>query len=302
MPISISNEYIETFQNNVIHLAQQKQSKLRQYIMEVNKQSEAHNWNRLDASVARDKTSPRMVSPAGGNGSGAVGSTDGLDWTVRKSLIKTIDTGEVVERSDIAQTLIDPKSNVTMNLVANMNRKIDDIIISAANDPSRDGSGSSVALPAAQQMGSATDIISIDTLLEAQEIFAAADVDPDENKVLVIGPKQQRVLMSLLQVQSSDFQSSKALATGFLPNFMGYDIIVSNRLGNTTTPPTAGEIYCLAFTKQAIGLHVARNMSPVAAERPDMSFAWQCYVDMDLGAVRVEDEHFVQIHLKDALA
>ncbi len=301
MTISIDNSYIETYQNNVIHLAQQKISRLRGYVMEISKQSEAHNWETLAASVARDKTSARMVSPSGGDGSGAVGSTDGLDWARRKSLIKTIDTGDVIERSDVAQMLVDPKSSVVVNLVANMNRKLDDIIISACNDPSRDGAGAGVALPASQQIGGATIIISIDTLLEIQEIFYDADVDPDERKCLVIGPKQQRVLMSLLEVQSSDFQASKALATGFLPNFMGFDIIVSTRLGQTTTPPTAGQIYCLAFTDKSIGLHVARNISPIAAERPDMSFAWQCYMDMDLGAIRVEDAHFVQVHLKDAL-
>ena len=302
MPISIPDVYVETFSENVIHLAQQKTSKLSAYVMHKFKQSEAHNWDMLAASVARVKTSARMVSPAGGNGSGAVGSTDGLDWTRRKTLIQTIDTGEVVERSDIAQTLIDPKSNVTQNLVKNMYRKMDDIIISACNDPSRDGAGGSIALPAAQQIGSATDILALDHLFEVQEILAAADVDPDERKCLVIGPTQQRVLMGILQVTSADYQEKKALATGYLPNFMGFDIIVSTRLNNTTTPPTAGQIYCLAFTDKAIGLHTARAMSATAAERPDMSFAWQCYADMDIDAVRVEDEHFVQIHLNDAIA
>lgn len=302
MAITIPEAYIETFQNNVIHLAQQKMSKLRMCVMEINKQSEAHNWDRLAESTARSKTSARMVSPAGGNGSGAVGSTDGLTWDRRKSLIQTIDTGEVIERSDISQMLIDPKSAVTQNLVANMNRKIDDIIISAANDPSRDGAGAPVAFPAAQSIGGATTVISMDTFLETQELFASNDVDPDEKKYMIIGPTQQRKLLSLTEVTSSDYQTVKALATGYLPNFMGFDIIVSNRLNQTTTPPTAGQVYCLAFTQKAIGLHVARNMSPEVAPRPDMSFSWQFYADMDLGAVRVEDEHLVQIHLKDALA
>jgi hypothetical protein len=301
MPISIPDVYVETFSNNVIHLAQQKTSKLSAYVMHKFKQSEAHNFELLDASVARVKTAARMVSPAGGDGSGAVGSTDGLDWTRRKTLIQTIDTGEIVERNDISQTLIDPKSNITQNLVKNMYRKMDDILISACNDPSRDGAGGAIALPASQQIGGAAEIISLDTLFEVQEILAAADVDPDERKCLVIGPTQQRVLMGILQVTSADYQEKKALATGYLPNFMGFDIIVSTRLGQTTTPPAGGEIYCLAFTDKAIGLHTARNMSATAAERADMSFSWQCYVDMDLGAIRVEDAHFVQIHLKDAL-
>ena len=301
MPITVDSAYVETYENNVIHLAQQKRSKLRGYVTEVNKQSEAHNWDTLAASTARVKSSARMVSPAGGNGSGAVGSTDQLTWARRKSLVATIDTGEVYEREDIVQMLIDPKSAATVNLVANMHRKYNDIIISACNDASRDGAGAGVALPAGQKIGSAATVISLDTFFEVQELFANNDVDPDEIKCMVIGPVQQRKLMSLTEVQSADFQTQKALATGYLPNFMGFDIVVSTRLGNTTVPPAAGSSYCLAFTKKAIGLHMARDISPMAAERPDMSFSWQCYMDASLGAIRVEDEHFVQIHLKDAL-
>lgn len=301
MPISIPDVYVETFSNNVIHLAQQSKSKLSGYVMHKFKNSEAHNFDLLGASVARLKTSARMVSPAGGDGSGAVGSTDGLDWTRRKTLIQTIDTGEVIERNDISQVLIDPKSAVTANLVKNMYRKTDDIIISACNDASRDGAGGAIALPASQIIGGAAEIISLDTFFEVQELLAASDVEPDERKCFVIGPTQQRVLMGILQVTSADFQEKKALATGFLPNFMGFDIIVSTRLGQTTSPPPGGEIYCLAFTDKAIGFHTARQMSAIAAERPDMSFSWQCYVDMDVAAIRVEDEHFVRVHLKDAL-
>lgn len=302
MAITVSNAYIETFESNVRHLAQQTKSKLRGAVMEVNKQSEKHNWDRLAASEARAKTSARMVSPAGGNGSGAVGATDGLTWSRRNTTIATYDTGEVVEQDDIVQMLIDPKSAVTRNLVQNMNRKVDDLIISACNDAAADGAGGTVALPAGQKIGGATTIISLDTILEAQEVLLNNDVDPDEEKYMVIGPTQQRKLLQLLEVTSADFQSQRALATGYLPNFMGFNWIVSTRLGNTTTPPTAGEIYCLAFTKSAIGLHVAGDIRAKVAERPDMSFAWQVYMMMNMAAVRVEDEKVVQIHLKDALS
>lgn len=302
MPISVDNAYIETYQNNVIHLAQQQQSKLRGYVMELHKQSEAHNWDTLAASTARDKTSARLASPGGGSGSGAVGSTDQLTWARRKSLVATKDWGDVYEREDIVQMLIDPKSAAVQNGVAAMNRKMDDVIISAGNDPSRDGDGNSVTFPAGQIIGGATTVISVDTFLELQELFAQNDIEQDVQKCFVIGPTQQRKLMSLLEVTSADYQEKKALANGYLPNFLGFDIIVSNRLGNTTTPPTAGQIYCLAFTKQAIGLHIARDIEAMAAERPDMSFSWQCYMDATYGAIRVEDEHLVRVHLKDALS
>lgn len=298
MAITISNAYIQTFEDNVRHLAQQGETLLRNYVTEINKQSEKHNWDRLAASTARDKTSARMVSPAGGNGSGAVSATDGLAWTRRQTITASFDAGEVIELEDPVQMMINPNAPVTQNLSMAMKRKVDDIIIAAGAGSSRDGDGTAVVYDTTnRQIGSATTVISLDTILAVQEQFAQADVDPDLPKVFVIGPTQQRKLMQLLEVTSSDFQSMKALATGRLPNFMGFDWVVSNRL----TSPGAGEIYCQAFTKKAIGLHVSRDIQAEVAQRADMSFAWQFYTVASMAAIRVEDEHMCRVWLKDAL-
>lgn len=300
--ITIDKAYIETFESNIRHLAQQGTAKLRPYVTEVSKMSEKHNWDRLAASSARKKTSARMVSPAGGSGSGAVGGTDGLTYSRRVSVAETWDAGEVIEIENPVQMLIDPNAASTVNLGMAMRRAVDDLIIEACNEAALDGDGGTPALPAGQKIGGATEIISLDHVLNVQEIFNSNDVDPDEPKVFVIGPTQQRKLMQLMEVTSGDYQNAKALATGVLPNWMGFTWIVSNRLRNHTNPPTAGQLYCLAFSRKAIGLHVAKDITAKVGERTDMSFAWQLYCAMVMGAVRVEDEHIVQIHLKDALA
>lgn len=297
MAITIDSAYIETFENNVRQLAQQTRSRLRDTVMEVNRQSETHNWDRLDASSARLKPGARAVSPSGGDGSGAVGSTDGLTWTRRNTVIRTFDTGEVIEPEDIVEMLIDPKSASTRNLVMNMNRAVDDLIIDRAISPANDGQGGTVPLPAAQVVGDGTGIITLDVVLSVAEIFDRNDVDPDERRVFVIGPIQKHGLMRLLEVTSHDFQDSRALATGYMPNWMGFDWIVSNRLNI----PSAGEIDCLAYTEYALGLHVAGDIRARVAERPDMSFAWQIYLMLNMDTVRVEDEKMIRVHLKDSL-
>ncbi len=297
MPISIPASYIETFESNVRQLAQQKMSRLRSCITEVNKQSEKHNWDRLAASSARLKPSARAVSPAGGDGSGAVGSTDGLTWTRRNTVIQTYDTGEVIEQEDIVQMLIDPKNASTENLVMNMNRAVDDIIIAAALGAAADGAGGTVAFPASQKIGTGAEEISLDLILQVDEKFQENDVDPDEPRYWVIRPKQRRKLLQLIEVTSSDFQATKALANGYLPDFMGFNWIVSNRLN----VPLASQLDTFAFTNKAIGLHVAGDINTRVAERPDMSFAWQIYLWLNMAAVRTEDEHIVHAHLADTV-
>jgi len=297
MAINIDEVYIQTFEANVRHLAQQSTTKLRSYITETSKQSEKHNWDRLAKSAARQKTTARMVSPSGGDKSGAVGVLEGLDWSRRVSVTETWDTGEVVELEDPIQMLIDPNAAVTQNLAMNMRRAMDDVIIKSATSAAMIGDGTTVALPAAQVLGDGTTVIALDTILAVQELFYKNDIDPDIPKVMIIGPTQQRKLMQILEVTSSDYQSVKALSTGMLPNFMGFTWVVSTRL----LAPVAGQISCLAFSPRAIGMHVAADISAKVGERTDMSFAWQFYCKFSCGAVRVEDEHLVHVHLKDTL-
>jgi hypothetical protein len=299
VPITISNAYIETFERNVRHLAQQSDTRLRQFVTEVNEQSEIHNWDRLAQSAAVQKTAARVATPVGGNAAGGAGSTDGLDWSRRRTLIRTFHTGELFEAEDPVQMLIDPQSSIVMNLAMNMKRQVDDIIIDAALKNATDGDGAAVPFPAGQKIGDGTTVITLDTVLEVEEKFLSNDVDPDERKCFVISPRQKRKLMQLMEVTSGDFQASKALATGRLPNWMGFDWIVSNRLTDITNPGTS--IDCLAFTRKGLGLHVARDISSRVSERDDLSYAWQVYAVLTMDAVRTEDEHVVHIDLLNSV-
>ena len=297
MPITISQAYIETFEQNVRHLAQQSDTRLRRWVTEKSEQSEKHNWDRLAQSAAVQKTAARVATPVGGNAAGGAGSTDGLDWTRRVSLAQTWHTGEIFEAEDPVQMLIDPNSSITMNLAMNMRRAVDDILIVAALAAADDGDGGTVTFPVGQTVGDGTTAITLDTILEVGELFHANDVDPDEEKVFVIGPTQWRKLMQLLEITSSDFMNSKALSTGYLPNTAGFTFVLSNRLN----VPSATELDCLAFSRKALGLHVPKDIVVRVAERADLSFAWQVYASFVMGSVRVEDEHIVRVHLADTL-
>lgn len=287
MTISIDNAYIQTFENNVRHLAQQGDTRLRKYVTEKPVSSQYHNWDRLAAGSAVEKTSARTSTPQRDRA-----------WTRRISTPSTWHDGETVEPEDIVQMLIDPQSPLTQNIAMSMARAMDDIIIAAATATASTEGGGTSAFPAGQTIGDGSGVMSLDYVLQIQELFEQNDVEPDEPKVMVIGPTQKRKLMGLMEVTSSDFQSAKALASGILPNWMGFTWIVSNRL----TVPDTGEIYCLAFTKKAIGLQMNKDIWAKVAERPDQSFNIQLYSAFTAGAVRVEDEHIVCLHLLDAIS
>lgn len=286
MAITIPNSYVLTFEGNVRQLAQQTGSKLRNYVREVHKNSESHRFDRLAAVSASAKSSARTTSP-----------TSDAAWSGRKTSISTYHVGETVEPEDVAQMLANPQSELTRAMAAAMNRQVDDVIIADATGVALDQDGGNVAYTSGQTIGDGTGEIDLDFVLEIDEKFYDNDVDPDIKKCAVIGPKQRRKFMQLMEVTSGDYQNSKALATGYMPNWLGYDWIVSTRLN----VPSASELDLLFFTEQAIGFHVAKDIWARVAERPDQSFNWQLYCAMSIDAVRVEDEHIVKGHVADTI-
>lgn len=286
MTITISNAYIQTFQGDVRHLAQQKQTKLMSYVRVVRKESESHRWDRLGAMEAAAKAGPRTATPI-----------TNASWSGRKTNVSTYDLAEVFEPEDMAQMIANPSSELPMAIAAGMNRRIDDIIIADAIGNALDQDGGNVALPSGQVIGDGSGEIDTDFILEVDEVFYSNDVDPDIKKCAVIGPKQRRKLLQLFEVTSGDFQNAKALATGYLPGFMGYDWIVSNRLN----VPSSDELDLLFMTEYAIGLHIAKDIWVEICKRPDLSNAWQVYSAMSMDAVRVEDEHIVKGHVADTI-
>jgi len=179
-----------------------------------------------------------------------------------------------------------------------MRRQIDDVIFASATGDATDGAGAPVVFPAGQVVGDGTTVFTFDAVTEVYEKFMQNDIDPDEEKYMFVGPTQLRKMQQLTEYTSSDYVTVQALANnGFVKNWMGFHWIVSTRL----LQPGAGEISCLAMTKQAIGLQMNRDITTRVAEDPSISFAWRIYAYMTLGAVRVEDEHIVHFWLLDSL-
>src|SRR6056300_840648 len=97
MGASVSNVFINTYENIVRHLAQQDVTRLRPWVMERSVQSEAHNWERLGSREALEKTSRLQATPS-----------QDYPFSRRQSIPKTWNTGDDTEQEDIAQMLVDP--------------------------------------------------------------------------------------------------------------------------------------------------------------------------------------------------
>ena len=290
MAVTISNVYVQTFENIVRHLAQQSESRLLPTVDTRNVQSEKHNWETMGENVTTQKTAPRTATPENDS-----------PWDRRVSVAATWHTGDSFEREDPVQMLVDPGSNIAYSLGMAMKRRQDDIIIAAATGNALDGAGAPVAFPAAQLIDRSTEKFSFDAVTEVYEKFMDNDIDPGLEKVFVIGPKQLRKLQQMTEYTSSDYVQVKALAqNGFVRDWMGFMWIVSTRLLDPAIT-AAGEIGLLAYSRKAIGLQMNQDIAVRVGEDPSISFAWRIYAHMTLGAVRVEDEHIVHLVVRDEI-
>ena len=286
--------FVETYESIVRFLAQQTMSRLRPWVMEKSVQSTGHNWERLGTAEATEKT------PVGGpTGRNVATPEHNYPFSRRRSTPGTWHTGDTIEPEDIVQVLIDPNSNIARAQAYAMNRAIDDEIIDACFRAADNGNGGTVNFPAGQILGDGTTNIDFDMVTAVTELFMANDIDPDIGKVMVISPAQARRLLQMTEATSGDYNALRPLtAKGYIESWMGYSWLVSTRLN----APDVGEVDCIAMTKQAIGLQMNRDVSAEVAKDPTISFAWRIYCAATFGAVRVEDEHIVRIHLSDVLA
>lgn len=289
----IEETFIQTYENNVRHLAQQGITRLRPWVQEKSEQSETHNWETLDEfdtdTTVGEKTTRLQDTPDARG-----------EWQKRRTLTKVYDHGTSSEEEDISQSLIDPNSNLTMAQSKAMKRKVDDVIIDGAFKPALLKDGTTSIFPASQVIGDGTnDIFSFDIVTAVSEKFLENDIEPEESKCIVIGPKQMRKLLLTTEATNVDYVHVKALAdNGYVNNWMGYSWIVSTRL---TDGGVGGSIECIAMTHRALGLHIARDISTKVKEDPSKSFAWRIYSYMHMDCVRVEDKQIVKLHLKDSL-
>ena len=288
MGASISKVYIETYERTVRHLAQQGITRLRPWVTERGVQSKAHNWERIAATAATQKSARKVATP-----------DDDTQWSRRQSIPVTYHTGDVTEPEDIVQMIVDPNSNYAKAQAMAMRRAHDDEIIAKAVGDSRDGDGNTVTFAAGQSIGDGSVAINFDIVTQVTEKFMNNDIDPDEDKVFVISPAQARKLLQLTEATSGDYNALRPLTSkGYVESWMGYTWIVSTRL---LRGGGAGRKYCFAMTKRAMGLQMNKDIWARITEDPSISYAWRIYCASTFGAVRVEDEHLVRVDLNETI-
>jgi len=202
-----------------------------------------------------------------------------------------------IDKIDDVRTLADPTSAIVQSGVAGMGRKIDDLVIAALSGTAYTGKvgGTSTVLPSAQKVAVGSTNLTLAKLLSGIEILNGNDVDPSDERFIVVSSGMLTSLLNTTEIKSADYNSVKVLVEGNVDTFLGLKFIRSERLAGGASARKA-----LLFTKSGIGLAVGRDVTSRITEESTLHFAKQLYFSMCLGASRLEEDKVVEIACNEA--
>lgn len=213
----------------------------------------------------------------------------------RRVTMSDYEWADLIDPSDVARILANPKNKYVRNAVAARKRQIDDVIIAAmrgnAYSMDEDDNATAVALPSTQKVPHASGGMTKAKVLAGLEILKGNEVEDDDQIYGAISAKQLTNLLNTTEATSSDYTTIRALQEGKISHWAGIDWIRSERLALDGDSNRA----CMLWTPDSMGLAAGDEETIRIGERADKSYNTQVYVALILGAVRIEDELVVEI-------
>lgn len=285
MSIQITTAFVEQYKANVSHLTQQKGSKLRRGVRIESVTGKNAYYEQLGAVSARKRTSrhaetPRMDTP----------------HARRRVSLEDYDWSDLIDGEDQLRMLIDPTSSYAEAAAMAMGRSMDDAIITAADGTAYTGVDGSTSTSYDTNMTVAVTVrwpgvtsddcgMNVAKILEAGAKLGAQNVDPDEEKYMVLNARQIKSLLMDEKISSHDYNAIKPLVAGQVSQFGGFTIIPTERIGTDGN----GDDKVIYWAKGGILLGVGKDITTRIGERADRNYATQVFASMSIGATRMEE-------------
>jgi len=287
----LMNHFVKTFESNAIHLVQQRYSKFRSKVTEKSPgPTEKHAFRVVDARGL-------MVARVGAVGANANKNTPTVytNTVYNDRVVSSVPyvTADSFSKPDMRRMLEDPQSEIYKAMVPQVGRMYDDVINTAFFAAALDSAGNSNAW-AGTTIGGAAEAFDITDVINLLEAFNADEIDPDEEKFISISPDGVSKLLVEPKATSVDYVNARALMSGqVVPGWLGFTWILSNRL----TIPATTQRYYPAWTRDSMGLLVLGDLGFNSAMDPGQSFDTTVQLDIDIGAVRIQDKKVKRIHV-----
>jgi hypothetical protein len=283
----ISTAFVKQFGSNLDFLVQQKGSLLRNAVRMETVTGEEAYFDQLASTAAIKKTTRNSDTPL-------IKS----DHRRRRVTMYDYQWADLVDNEDKLKMLIDPQSDYAINAAWALGRSIDDAIIAAYTGTAYAGKagGTSTIFPAANIVSCGATGLTLQKLLDGKYLLDAADVDPNEEKYVVVTARQLTELLNISEIKDADYNTVRALVRGEVDSYLGFKFIVCNRLSSINGGSVAANgRSVMMFAKSGLLLALAKDINTRIDVRADKSYATQVYACMGIGATRMEEAKCVQI-------
>jgi hypothetical protein len=275
------------FMSGVTLLAQQKKSRLGACVrFEPLSSADRAAFDQLGSSAAQKRTQRHADTPI-------MNTPHRRRWVAPDPY----DWADLIDKEDQIRALNDFANPYMMAGAAAMARSMDDVIIAAAFATSvtgETGGGTAAFDTTNYRIASSSVGLTLAKLLTAKEILDAAENDdPDDpmtKRYIAASAKQMTNLLNTTEVKSSEYNAVKALVNGEIKEFLGFTFKRTQRLATASA-----ERRVIAWCHNSLLLGVNQSPKSRIGERPDKNYATQVYVNMDIGATRMDETGVVEI-------
>ena len=284
-----SNVFAQAYAANIMQLAQSKYSKLMSIVyMKPNVKAK---------TFFQDQIGKWSMSTKGGRNV----ATPNNDPNLGRRMGTMVDyhDNRMLDRGDELRMISDPRSAYTIAAAQALGRQIDTEIANKILATAKSGETGSTNVTLGttsigahvNPTGTVTGTPATLTFARVRNVKRILDLEDVEmeDRVFVVSPGAIDHLLNTTQATSSDYAAVKALVRGEIDTWMGFKWIVSTNLSSSGTLTSC-------FAMQRYGLALAMGSEPLVRtdERSDLSYSWQVYYELNIGAVRLEEARVVQ--------
>jgi len=213
---------------------------------------------------------------------------------------------QLIDSFDKLETIVDPTSGYVQAAAAAVGRFWDDGLIAAATGSRQLGTDigslttetfNTTNFQIASTFGSSSASgLTVAKIIEARRILEHYHNDLEMDKpTIVIGSQQKSDLLNQVQVVSTEFNDRPVLVDGQVRQFLGCDVVVSERLSTESNVRTAS-----VFVKSGLHLGLWKDMENYIDIRADLSGRpWQLVTQTMYGALRMQAGKVVSILCSD---
>ena len=280
----------QAYSRNIMQLAQEKYSKLMSLVyMKDNVTGKNFYQDQIGKWSMQTKGSRNVQTP----------NNDPVLARRMGALVDYHDN-RMLDRGDELRTISDPRSAYTIAGASSLGRQIDTVIankILATANTGETGSGTitlgTTSISAhVNPTGTATGTAATLTFARVRNAKRVLDLESVEmeDRYAVVNPSALDQILNTTQATSSDYNAVKALVRGELDTWLGFKWVMSNNLSTNGTITSC-------FFMQRYSLCLAMGSQPMVRtdERNDLSYSWQVYYELNIGAVRLEEARIVQM-------